>query len=144
MPERTRLKCPYCGSEDLQVWEDEIGTLHGEIYVEDGDWQQDNYDHTAGDGEFRSFYCITCGSEFGPNEADLGERSDAAKNLRRFLNGMAEGVLEAADHDDGEVRDDSLRDYATQLSAVAEKVTLEGKILWPALKDRIGTDIDDG
>lgn len=68
-------------------------------------------------------------------------------NLQRFLNGMAEGVIEQAERLEEESTDSdyvalNLRDYFSQLNAVAECTGDDERVDWPQLEDRIGTDID--
>lgn len=70
-------------------------------------------------------------------------------NLQRFLNGMAEGVIEQAERIEdrnGESVETpeslALRDYFSQLNAVAEHTGDDERVDWSALEDRIGTDID--
>lgn len=67
-------------------------------------------------------------------------------NLTKFLYGMAEGISEQ--YESLEAKGDecmeglALRDYYTQIVAVAENTDDGGRVDWSALEDRIGVDLE--
>lgn len=67
-------------------------------------------------------------------------------NLTKFLHAIAEGLseqFEAMEAREGETTESlALRDYFSQLVAVAESVGPDGRADWSALDDRIGIDLE--